>query len=190
MNTEQWVSDANGNRCSAEYFGSIEAAQAALDSLKNCKNCTNCSDCSGCLRCSDCSGCSGCSDCSGCLRCSGLEGRSPIPGEVAWKIPPTPIIENIHQVVYAAASAPKALNMSDWHTCDTTHCRAGWVVTLAGEAGRALEEATTTLHAAMRIYRASDPTWRMSDFFASNESALADMKRLAEIGSANHESSI
>ena len=69
--------------------------------------------------------------------------------------------------------------MSYWH-CGTTHCRAGWVVTLAGDAGKKLEEATSTLHAAMLIYRASDPTWRMSDFFASNASALADMKRLSE----------
>ncbi len=74
--------------------------------------------------------------------------------------------------------------MSNWH-CGTTHCRAGWVVTLAGEAGKKLEEATTTPFAAMQIYRASDPTWRMSNFFDTNEGALADMKRLAEQGAAN-----
>jgi len=76
--------------------------------------------------------------------------------------------------------------MGNWHTCETTHCRAGWVVTLAGDAGEKLEEATSTLHAAMRIYRDSDPTWRMSDFFASNEDALADMKACAERGYAGH----
>jgi hypothetical protein len=37
----------------------------------------------------------------------------------------------------------------------------------------------------MQIYRASDPTWRMSNFFDTNEGALADMKRLAEQGAAN-----
>ena len=74
--------------------------------------------------------------------------------------------------------------MSTWH-CGTSHCRAGWVVTLAGDEGRVLEAATSTLHAAMRIYRASDPTWRMSDFFCGNAEALADMKRLAEQGTAN-----
>jgi uncharacterized protein YfcZ (UPF0381/DUF406 family) len=74
--------------------------------------------------------------------------------------------------------------MSDWHTCETTHCRAGWVVHLAGEQGKALESATSTQHAAMRIYRASDPTWRMSNFFAGNAEALEDMKALADKGFA------
>ena len=71
--------------------------------------------------------------------------------------------------------------MSDWHTCDTTHCRAGWVVTLAGEAGKALEAYWTTNHAAWLIYKASDPDIvGRPNFFASNEDALADMKRLAD----------
>jgi hypothetical protein len=169
MSERTWVSDANGNRCSSTHFGSLEAAQTALDSLKDCKNCTNCSDCS---------------DCS---RCSYAKDKIGDKYGQAWMRPPTPVIADIHQTVYAAASAPKALDMRHWH-CGTTHCRAGWVVTLAGEEGKALEEATSTLHAAMLIYRASDPTWRMSDFLASNESALNDMKLLAIQGKANHES--
>jgi hypothetical protein len=99
-------------------------------------------------------------------------------------MPETPVIPNIHAAVYEAASQPGCLDMRNWH-CGTAHCRAGWVVTLAGEAGKALEAATSTLFAAMQIYRASDPTWRMSDFFASNKEALADMKRLAEQGKAH-----
>jgi hypothetical protein len=99
-------------------------------------------------------------------------------------MPPAPVIPDIHHAVYEAASQPNALDMSQWH-CGTTHCRAGWVVTLAGDAGKELEAATSTPFAAMQIYRASDPTWAMSDFFASNADALADMKRLAEQGTAN-----
>jgi len=101
-------------------------------------------------------------------------------------MPTAPVIPDIHRAVYEAASQPGCLDMSHWHWhCGTTHCRAGWVVTLAGEAGKALEEATSTPFAAMQIYRASDPTWAMSDFFANNEEALADMLRLAEQGKAN-----
>ena len=33
----------------------------------------------------------------------------------------------------------KTLNMGDWHTCETTHCLAGWAVHLSGPAGYALE---------------------------------------------------
>ena len=29
--------------------------------------------------------------------------------------------------------------MGDWHTCETTHCLAGWAVHLSGPAGYALE---------------------------------------------------
>ncbi|MFA9262908.1 MAG: pentapeptide repeat-containing protein [Undibacterium sp.] len=95
-----------------------------------------------------------------------------------------PKIPNIHQSVYFAASADRALDMSTWHTCETTHCRAGWVVTLAGDAGRALEFGVGTAAAAAFIYLKSDPTIeRIPDFYCGNEAALADMKRLAEAAS-------
>ena len=81
-----------------------------------------------------------------------------------------------------SASNPNALNMSTWHTCETTHCRAGWVVTLAGEEGKKLEANTSTLFAAMLIYKESSPI-RVSPtrFFETNEVAMADMKRCAEL---------
>ena len=96
------------------------------------------------------------------------------------------MIERIHSRVFEAASQPSALNMSDWRTCETTHCRAGWVVHLAGEAGKRLEDRTSTLFAAMQIYKASDPVNRVAPtrFYESNEAALEDMRRLAEIEAA------
>ena len=92
-----------------------------------------------------------------------------------------PIIPNIHQQVYAAASQPGALNMRDWHTCDTTHCRAGWVVALAGEEGKALEDRIGTPAAASLIYLASDPDLgKFPSFYCDDATALADMKERAE----------
>lgn len=72
--------------------------------------------------------------------------------------------------------------MDNWHTCDNTHCRAGWAVTLAGEEGKALEAFYNTPLAAMMIYDASDPTFRINPgrFFDGNDAALTDMKALAE----------
>ncbi len=72
--------------------------------------------------------------------------------------------------------------METWHTCKNTHCRAGWAVALAGGAGRKLEARFDTLSAAMKIYDASAPGYKInpSRFFDTNEDALADMKRLAE----------
>lgn len=96
-----------------------------------------------------------------------------------------PIIENIHSKILDAVSIPEALDMETWHsqTCDTTHCRAGWVVQLAGEAGKELETETSTLFAAMQIYHKSSPDIRVSPprFFESNELAMADIKRCAEL---------
>ena len=94
-----------------------------------------------------------------------------------------PLIENIHQAVYAAASqCHSSLDMTAWHTCETTHCRAGWVVTLAGEEGKKLEEKIGTSSAAALIYWHSDPDLKqLPDFYCDNETAMADMKRLAEM---------
>ena len=197
-NKKTWITDANGNRCSVECWGSEEAARKALNSLKDCYGCHDCSGCSDCYRCYGCSGCSrcsrcyGCSDCyrcSGCSRCSCCYGcsdcsdlKSAKPEQSSAETIQVPIIPGIHKAVYAAASSPKALEMSTWHTCKDTHCRAGWVVTLAGEAGKKLEARFDTVLAAMKIYDASDPNFKINPcrFFDSNEDALADMKRLAE----------
>ena len=160
----EWVSDSDGNRCSAAYFGDEQSAEKALRSLKNCKNCVNCSGCSDCSYCSDCSDC------------------SDDPGRLA--APVTPTIRGIHAAVYAAASSDSALQMSNWHSCETTHCRAGWVVHLAGEAGYALESFFNTELAAMKIYRASGFEINPARFYDSDDDALADMKRLAEAEAA------
>lgn len=93
-----------------------------------------------------------------------------------------PKIEKIHQTIYAAVSKPGALDMSSWHSCETTHCRAGWVVTLAGEAGAAMEFCMGTPAAAALIYIKSDPTMeKMPNFYANNETAMSDMKKLAKL---------
>ena len=95
-----------------------------------------------------------------------------------------PIIPDIHKAVYVAASQPDALNMGKWH-CGTSHCRAGWVVTLAGKKGVDVEAKIGTPAAAMAIYMASDPErWkkeRLPDFYCGNQTALADMKRMAGV---------
>jgi hypothetical protein len=102
-----------------------------------------------------------------------------------WRRPDlsgVPAIENIHQTVYAVASKPGCLNMDTWHSCETTHCRAGWVVHLAGEAGYELERKTDPATAATLIYLKSDPTLaEIPDLTADYEDAMDDMKRLAEL---------
>jgi len=115
----------------------------------------------------------GCRGCRGCSRCSGMAPRPIEPPEI-------PSIPNIHKAIYDAIQTV-GLEMSTWHTCGTTHCRAGWAVHLAGEAGYALEKRTSTEFAAMQIYKASGYPISPVRFYESNEVALADIKRLAGV---------
>jgi hypothetical protein len=152
----------------------------------DCYRCSDCSYCSDCYRCSDCSDCYRCSDCSDCYRCSDCSDCSLLtnasPREMSAPSFDIPVIEDIHQKVFEAASRnDESLNMDSWHTCDTTHCRAGWVTFLAGEKGAILERKTSTLFAAMQIYKASSPI-KVSPprFFEPNTKALDDMRKCAE----------
>jgi hypothetical protein len=90
------------------------------------------------------------------------------------------MIPNIDAEVFAAASAPRALDMRQWH-CGTAHCRAGWVVTLAGEKGKVLEAFHNTELAAMLIYRASGSPINPARFYDNDQRALADMRKRANV---------
>ena len=89
-----------------------------------------------------------------------------------------PIIDDIHLRMLEVVDAG-TLEMSAWH-CGTTHCRAGWAITFAGNAGKRLEKALGSETAARLIYEAS--TGRPApDFYASNAEAIADIKRCAAL---------
>jgi len=166
----EWIKDGNGNKCSVEYFGSRELAQAALDSLINCENCTNCRDCSDCSGCSVCSVCRDCRDCSGKIKNTGEN-----------KLPTVPLIPDFHKAIYAAASHPGSLAMENVHTCENTHCRGGWMIALAGNDGTEMEDYWGWEMAAMLIYKANTGVpINPCRFYDSNADALKDMKRLAE----------
>ena len=156
----------------------------------DCIDCIDCSDCMGCIGCigcidatdcidcsdcSDCFGCRDCRDCNDCSDCSDLKNNTE-----SFYIPK---IENIHQkLLEKVESKSDSLNMSTWHTCDTTHCRAGWIVNLAGEEGYKLESETSTCFAAMMIYKSSSKIRVFPPrFFETNEIAMKDIVRCAEL---------
>lgn len=90
-----------------------------------------------------------------------------------------PVVDGLDARILALVdSGEGTLNMGAWHSCETTHCRAGWAIHLAGEPGRELEDRYGPSVAGALIYHAS--TGRVPDFFASNEDALADMRDCAE----------
>ena len=93
-------------------------------------------------------------------------------------------VPSLHRKMLAAIESEGCkLDMAAWHQCETTHCRAGWAVQLAGPAGKALEWAIGPSAAGALIHLASCPALegKVPDFYASNEDALADIKRLAAL---------
>ncbi len=95
-------------------------------------------------------------------------------------LPEAPVVPNIDAAILAAIRTQGcSLKMNRWHSCETTHCRAGWAIHLAGEAGYTLERATTPYLAGRLIYEASRPGVPCPDFFASDLEALADLAQCA-----------
>lgn len=66
--------------------------------------------------------------------------------------------------------------MRRWHTCETTHCRAGWAVKLHPQ-GIKLEKEYGTHVAGALIYNAC--TGYVPDFYASNDDAMQDILKRA-----------
>lgn len=94
-----------------------------------------------------------------------------------------PIVPNIDAAILAAIEPyDNALDMDYWHFedyCGTRHCRAGWAITLAGEAGKILEKEIGPAAAGALIYAVSRPGKPIPDFWASNEDTLADLRACA-----------
>lgn len=104
-------------------------------------------------------------------------------------IPDAPVVPDIHQAVaYEIGPRGQYLDMSEWHApCGTRHCRAGWVVALAGAVGDAegkaaiaLEAEHGTALAAAAIYFASDPALEaVPDFYSSDNMAWRQIRNSA-----------
>jgi hypothetical protein len=92
--------------------------------------------------------------------------------------PSVPVVPNLDAKILAVIESGKGqLEMSNWHTCETTHCRAGWAITFAGPDGKALENKHGPATAGRMIYLAS--TGRAPHFFATNDRAMEDIKACA-----------
>jgi len=114
------------------------------------------------------------------LREANLRGANLREANLRGAILPTTFkIDNLHKKMWDVISKEKnTLAMGNWHTCETTHCRAGWAITLGGEAGKVLEEIYGPEVAGTLIYQNS--TGMVPDFFATNDDAYEDIKKLAK----------
>lgn len=156
---------------------SPEFAKKHPDYARDNETNTGCWNCEACKSCVWCKSCHSCVSCMSCVSCRSLRYELKNQSELN-----VPLVQNIHQSVFNAASAENALDMNDWHVCETTHCRAGWVVHLAGKAGYELEKLTSTPFAAMAIYnKSSDIKVPLYMFYVDNDESLTDMKRCAKL---------
>ncbi|HEY3967249.1 MAG TPA: pentapeptide repeat-containing protein [Planctomycetaceae bacterium] len=107
------------------------------------------------------------------LRDANLSGASLRDANLRDAIP---VIAEIDKKILAACTADgRRLEMSTWHRCETTHCRAGWAIHLAGEAGKLLEDQLGSAAAGSLIYAASRPNKPIPNFYANDEDAMADL---------------
>ena len=91
-----------------------------------------------------------------------------------------PVIPDIDATILDAIEAPgAALEMARWHTCETSHCRAGWAIHLAGDAGYALEERLGPSAAGALIYAASG-SHPVPEWGATDDAALEDLRLRAQ----------
>lgn len=92
--------------------------------------------------------------------------------------PDVPVVEALdRRILQVIESGQGRLDMSSWHICETTHCRAGWAIHLAGDAGAKLETEYGPAIAGRMIYLAS--TGRATYFYATDERALQDLRERA-----------
>lgn len=97
--------------------------------------------------------------------------------------PDVPFVEALDaKILNVIESGKGKLRMETWHRCETTHCRAGWAITLAGEAGAELEAKHGAQQAGTMIYRAS--VGRVPHFFATDQRALEDIREQAAMQTA------
>jgi uncharacterized protein YjbI with pentapeptide repeats len=91
------------------------------------------------------------------------------------------VVPNLHtRIAEAVGRCGEFLQMDAWHTCKTTHCRGGHAISLAGKEGAELEGKVGSQEAAALIYLATYPDEPVPDFWASKESAMADILACAE----------
>jgi hypothetical protein len=177
---------------------------------EGCVNCISCSlcklcvysrSCHNCDYCVECIQCDHCKDCTNCIRCNYCvndanwhKKNSPSGGTQINSPPIVPVVKNIHQKILDAVSYENELDtagkldMSAVHTCGTTHCRAGWAIHLAGDAGYKLEEHFGWHIAAIKIFNASSviPVG-LSKFYGSNLVAYENIEQAAKLESMDTE---
>ena len=91
---------------------------------------------------------------------------------------PIPVVPNLDRRIWDTISSGNGGLFGEmWHRFATTHCRGGWAITLAGNAGRQLEDLVGTSLAAYLIYRESRPGIAPPDFWVDDETLFSSLRQ-------------
>ena len=91
---------------------------------------------------------------------------------------PIPVVENLDRKILDILEGGKGgLEMNCWHTCETTHCLAGWAIHLAGQPGYDLEKLVGSHNAGFLIFKKS--TGSYPHFYGTNDDALDELRERA-----------
>ena len=107
------------------------------------------------------------------LRGAYLEGA--LSGKEKIKIPT--LEKPYSQILKAVKTEGCKLDMEFWHKCETTHCVAGWVTTLAGVEGKKLEAQIGMPGAATLILKESGT--KIAPYFADDDVAMKFIEDMA-----------
>ena len=90
-------------------------------------------------------------------------------------------VSNLFCFINDQLKAGGSVDMGSWHSCETAHCIAGWVITLAGDAGRVAETLIGTNAAAALIIIQSCPylNGKVPDFYSDNQTAIEFINQCA-----------
>ena len=85
-----------------------------------------------------------------------------------------PKVKNLYSQIFNKINNEScSIKMDQVHTCETTHCIAGWTIFLCGQEGKDLEQEYGWELAARKIHEKNYPKKRLPYYYASNEAALA-----------------
>ena len=99
-------------------------------------------------------------------------------GGMSWEQPtPEQARARLEAVARAALAHDDALEMDEYHSCNTSHCVAGWSIDQAGAHGRALESAMGSCGAGLALLGLD----MAPHFFTGNEAARDFLAKALEL---------
>ncbi len=101
---------------------------------------------------------------------------------IGAKLPEVIKVEKLFTKILSAIESGGVLEMGGWHKCETTHCIAGWVVTIAGLYDSEKEDSMGTSYlAALIIHKScSYLEGKVPNFYSTNKDGMAFIKECAE----------